>query len=546
MEAVSSDACRKLPACRDACPAGIDVPRYLRHLRKGEFSAALAVNREKIPFPAACGYACVHPCEAACARKQLDEPVAIRLLKRAAAELADDSWKEGVAAAPATGKKVTVIGAGPCGLTAAYYLARRGHQVTVLEALPEPGGMLRYGIPEYRLPREVLAREVAEIVAAGVKIETSTRVEAPASLLGAGCDAVLVALGTWRGARLGIPGEESEKVLDGLFFLRQVNTGKPVRLGKNVIVVGGGNTAIDAARTAVRIGAKQVTILYRRTRNEMPASDEEIEGALDEGVQTEFLAAPVRIAEKGGGLELTCQRMQLGKKDASGRPRVSPLPDSEFTLRCDTVLVAVGQTPELGDAFALATAPGGFVQSDRQTLATSHAGIFAAGDVATGPTSIIEAIAQGRRAAGAIDRFLGGDGVIDESLAPAAIAEREEPAARGVARPYVERAPLGDRLGSFATVELGYAAGAAVKEARRCLGCDLLDFQVTVDTTACKECGYCQEVCQLGVYAWADYTNDRGYRPMLATKPERCIGCDECIFACPDFAISVVQRGCGQ
>ena len=261
---------------------------------------------------------------------------------------------------------------------------------------------------------------------------------------------------------------------------------------------------------------------------------------------TKFLAAPVKIEAKGEGLELTCQRLQLGKKDAGGRPRLSAVAGSEFALRCDTVLVAVGQSPELGGAFSLATAPGGLVQSDKQTLATSQAGIFAAGDVAVGPTSIIEAIAQGRRAASSIDKYLGGDGVIDEALAPPATQARQEPAARGAVRPYVDRAPLGERLGSFATVELGYAAGAARKEARRCLGCDLLDFQVTVDATACKECGYCEEVCKLGVYSWADYTNDRGYRPMRATKPERCIGCNECFFACPDFAISVVQRGCGQ
>ncbi len=546
MKAVSPDTCRKVPACQSACPAGIDIPRYIRHLRSGEFSAALAVNREKIPFPSVCGYACVHPCEAACARKQIDEPVAVRLLKRAAVELGGDDWKSGQIAPSATGKKVVVVGAGPAGLTAAYCLARRGHEVTVLEALREPGGMMRYGIPEYRLPRPALAKEVAEIVGAGVKIETGVQVEMPAQLLRDGFDAVLVTVGAWRGAHLGVPGEENDKVLDGFAFLKQINSGERVRLAGHVVVVGGGNTAIDAARTAVRSGAKKVTILYRRTRDAMPASDEEIEGAFYEGVQAEFLAVPVKIEEKDGALELTCQRMQLGKPDASGRPRVSAVPGSDFAVHCDRLLVAVGQTPELGGEFGLPTGPGGTVQRDRETFATAQPGIFAAGDVAEGPTSIIEAITQGRKAASAIDRFLGSDGRIDETLAPATAQVRSQPAVRSATRPHVEQVPLGERLHSFATVELGYGIGAATKEAHRCLGCDLLDFQVTVDATACKECGYCQEVCKVGVYDWANYISDRGYRPMLAVKPENCIGCGECIFACPDFAITVVERECGQ
>jgi NADPH-dependent glutamate synthase beta subunit-like oxidoreductase len=406
--------------------------------------------------------------------------------------------------------------------------------------------MMRYGIPAYRLPREVLAREISEIVGAGVKIETSTRVESPSRLLKEGFDAVLVAIGTWRGSRLEIPGEDSDKVVDGLAFLNRINTGGDAKLGKNVIVVGGGNTAIDAARTAIRVGARQVTILYRRTRNEMPASHEEIEGALSEGVQAEFLASPLKIEEKDGALELTCQRMQLGKKDSSGRPRVSAIPDSEFTISCDTILVAVGQTPEMGEMFGLETVAGGVVQRDKESFATSQPAIFAAGDVAEGPTSIIEAVAQGRRAASAMDRYLGGDGSIDETPAPSTAADRLEPAARGTARPHVDKVSLKDRFGSFKTVELGFTISAAGREARRCLGCDLQRFEVTVDPAGCKECGYCEEVCKLGVYSWANFTNDRVYRPMQATRPDRCIGCKECVFACPDFAITVAERGCGQ
>ncbi|MCG2740656.1 MAG: FAD-dependent oxidoreductase, partial [Syntrophaceae bacterium] len=366
--------------CREACPAGIDVPRYIRHIRDGHFEKALAVIRERIPFPFVCGYACVHPCEEKCARSQFDEAIAIRMLKRVAAEKGGRKPAK-IAKRPPTGKRIAVIGSGPCGLTAAHYLNVLGHRVTVYEALPLPGGMLRYGIPGYRLPEDVVDREIGMIRDGGVEIIAGTPVSSAESLKEKGYDAVLVATGAWKPARMGIPGEDAPNVIDGLSFLTQVNEGKSPAIGRKVVVVGGGNTAVDAGRAAIRLGA-EVVQLYRRTFSEMPANGEEVIEAVEEGVRVDYLTAPVKIGED----HATCIRMRLVDADASGRPTPVPIAGSEYRLGFDTLIVAIGQSADAASV-NLEGRKDGTVCADQGSLATSKRGIFAGGDAVKGPST---------------------------------------------------------------------------------------------------------------------------------------------------------------
>jgi len=459
--------------CSHTCPAGIDVPRYVRFIAEGKPAEAVAVIREKIPFPSVCGLVCFHPCEARCRRGQLDEAIAIRMLKRFAAEHDTGIWKQNIKVAPATGKKVAIVGSGPAGLTAAYYLAKLGHSVTVFEALSEPGGMMWFGIPDYRLPKDILRAEIKEIEDTGVEIRTNTRVDSIDKLFEEGYNAVFLALGAHQGIRIGVEGEENPRVMECVNFLRDISLGKKVEVGNRVAVIGGGNAAIDAARTSLRLGAKEVTVLYRRTRAEMPASPEEVEGALAEGVQIYFLAAPSKIISQNGRVELESIRMELGAMDASGRRRPEPIKGSEFTMGFDTIIAAIGQRPELPRQLDLTTGKGNIIEVDPDTLATTREGVFAGGDVATGPASVIEAIAAGRQAAIAIDKYLGGPGVIDEILAPPerAVAPLEE--AEEKRRPQMPILPVTKRLKGFVQVELGYNEEMAIEEAGRCLRCDL-------------------------------------------------------------------------
>jgi len=524
----------KAAPCETACPAGIDVPRYVRQVRDGRFTEALETIRERIPFPLVCGYACFHPCEAKCGRSQFEGPVAIRRLKRVAAELATEVRLP--EARVATGRRIAVVGSGPCGLTAAYYLALLGHGVTVFEAMQRTGGMLRYGIPAYRLPDEVIDADVRLIESVGVEIRTGMRVESADALLGQGFDAVLMASGAWRAMGLGIPGEDGAGVLKGVAFLEAVNAGKTPEVGAKALVVGGGDTAVDAARVARRLGA-EVVQLYRRTREDMPANAEDVEAAIDEGVRLECLAVPTCI-EPG---RVLCTRMAPGEPDADGRRRPQPVAGSEFEIAADTVILAVGQRASVPGTAASRRADG-TVDATATDLATTVPGVFAGGDAVAGPSSIIVAIAHGRIAAAAIDRHLGGDGDLERFAHGKPATELREAAPRGSAQRPVRQLPIALRLASFELVEDALDAQTASAEAGRCLSCDLLSYDVQVDPALCKDCGYCDEVCGLDVFARSDHFHASGYRPYVAADPDRCVGCLKCIYICPDFAITVNDR----
>ncbi len=461
--------------CSHTCPAGIDVPRYVRFISQGRFAEAAGVVREKAPFPAVLGRVCFHPCEAKCRRGELDEPVAIKALKRIASERDTGEWESKSKIAPPTQKRVAIVGSGPAGLTAGYYLVKLGHSVTVFEALGVLGGMMRVGIPEYRLPKQVLEAEIDEIRKVGIDIRTNTRVDSLDELFKQGYNAVFLAIGAHQGAKIGAEGEESPGMVECVSFLREVNLGKEVKIGNRVAVIGGGNAAIDASRTALRLGAKEVTIIYRRTKTEMPASPEEVEEALKEGVNIVFLAAPTRIMRENGRLRMECLRMALGKVDATGRRRPEPIRGSEFPTDFDTIIAAIGQMPEVPAGFGLTIDRGNILKVDPDTLATSREGVFAGGDCITGPASVIEAIAAGRQGAISIDKYLGGDGVIDEMFSPEEVAALPgvEEEVEEKYRPHMPCLSLEERYKGFAEVELGLSEDMAIEEAKRCLRCDL-------------------------------------------------------------------------
>ena len=502
--------------CRAACPVGMDAPRYIRLIADGKYGEAMAVIREKVPFPGVIARVCDAPCEAQCRRGKLrDKSITIRALKRFATDNASDiAFNNKVA--EDTGKRIAIIGSGPAGLTAAYYLKHVcGHSVTVFEALSQPGGMMRIGIPRYRLPREILDKEIDMIKETGIEIKLNTREEDPTRLLKNGYDAVLLAIGAHRETKLGIEGEGSAPVIGGLSFLREVNSGNKVPIGNRVVVIGGGNVAIDSARTALRLGAREAHIVCLETRDlasrdRMPAQDLEIEDAEQEGVVIHpclGLRAIVAGEGKSTGLEtVVCTSVY----DADGRfdPKFST--DYGPTIEADSIIVAIGQQPDIPKKSSLVAGAGNTIMADPDTLETSSEGIFACGDAVSGPATVIEAIAAGRKAAVSIDLYLGGMGIIDEVLAPPEEIPEVSPALEALSgfdspqRPRIPLLPVESRLGGFDEVELCLTEQAALIETTRCLKCEQMGFD-------CGGCGF--KTCRESVINCQNRLNETGGEP---------------------------------
>jgi heterodisulfide reductase subunit A-like polyferredoxin len=479
--------------CRLACPAGLNVQGYVQMVKEGKYAEALQIIMEDLPLPGVLGRICPHGCEEACRRAEVDQPVAIRDLKRLAADRVDPRTIA-VPCPPPRPERVAIVGSGPAGLSCAYQLARRGVRATIFEALPEPGGMLRVGIPAHRLPRAVLDREIELIVNLGVEIRTGTALGRDFTIDGLfreGYAAVYLALGAHQGIELGVPGEKLVGVRQGVEFLREVNLNGTAPVGRRVAIIGGGNVAIDVARSAVRLGAEEVTIVYRRTRREMPAWEEEIRAAEEEGVKIAYLAAPQEILGRDGRLAgVRLIRMELTEPDSSGRRRPVPIPGSEFDLECDQLIAAVGQRPDLApieEEAGIAVSRYGTAEVDPVTYATGRPGVFAGGDLQTGPWVAIGAVGAGKEAAESILRHLEGRDLAAGREPVALENPRYRPIPAGVPkrpRPRMPELPAAARRESFAEVELGLEEAAGRAEAARCVNCGY-----------CCECRQCVAAC---------------------------------------------------
>ncbi|PWI46707.1 BzdV protein [Candidatus Heimdallarchaeota archaeon B3_Heim] len=473
---------RALVPCRDTCPLEADVPRYIRYIAERKFDEAVAVIREKTPFPLVLGRICFHTCEEKCCRNEINEPIAICALKRFAMEHDTGTWKSKVKVAPATGKKIAIVGSGPAGLTAAYYLAKAGHSMTVFEAESRAGGMMNFGIPEYRLPREILKKDLEYIINMGVKIKTEEMIGENLTLKDLntqGYEVIFLAIGAQQAKKLRIDGIEHENVLWGLDFLKKVNLNYEVNVEKRVIVIGGGNVAMDVALTALRLGANEIIIICLESREEIPAHEWEIKEVVEEGIKLNCSWGPKQILSKDGkitGIELIKCTSVFDTKGT-----FSPIFDETITQTIETemVIMAIGQDADLSvlnKETQDEISHGRFIKINEDSLETTIPGVFAGGEVTEGPISVVEALEMGRKAAQTIDKYLGGTGNIDEVLAeietPNAWLGREE-GFYDKQRVEIPAIPISERSKGFNEIELGYMEEMAVEEAKRCLRCDL-------------------------------------------------------------------------
>jgi len=579
-----------LGPCTQTCPAGVDVQGYIALMSMGRYREAVKLIKETNPLPLVCGRVCVRECETACRRNLVDDRVGIDYLKRYAADVdIENPWVPDLPIRD--GGKVAIVGGGPAGLTCAYFLTLKGHKPTIFESSAKLGGMLRYGIPEYRLPKALLDREIKWITDLGVEVNTGTRVGEAFSLQSLkerGFDAIFLAMGAQKAKTMGVTGEEKiEGVIGGIDFLRGMQAPEPPKIYGTVVVVGGGNTAVDAARTSLRIGAEKVVILYRRTMKEMPAHQMEIDAAAEEGVEMRFLSAPVSIIAKDGRLEaLRCIRMELGEPDASGRRSPVPIKGSEYDLPAAFVISAIGQDIDLAaidKESGIKTTRQKAIVVDKTSFAASIPGVFAGGDVVTGPAVAIDAIAHGRAAALAIDQYIRtgktaspAKGFVSRKDAFGEIPESEFLQVRRSEKEKMGELPVKERTGSQVEVEVGFTESQVINETGRCLECGCLAYFdcdlrkyatafgvdinkfigstrkhhvdathpfITLDPNKCINCGRCVRTCSEVVQISALGFVYRGFKSVVKPSMEKpllettCISCGNCISACPTGAI---------